>query len=191
MANVSQALVKVESKDYKKKLRSCVMNRDLPSDLTTNDIWTKKVLPTLFCWLAAQANPWVPIAQDMEKAIQLIGRHYVSDDYDLEKDTVSPEFQLVRQFFSVHLVVYIKLIQAIQRLSDTWKIPIKNTALWAAIGFFDSNKNFFNKSDKERQKWAAEAFDEQKFTYSLVKAMKVHRVRKIVNFYLMFNFIFF
>ncbi len=110
MANTSQALVKVENEDYKKKPCSRVTNWNLPSDLTTNDIWTKKVLPTLFRWLAAQANPWVPVARDMEKAIWLIGHHYVGDDYDLEKGTASPEFQLVCQFFSIHLqiVTYIK-----------------------------------------------------------------------------------
>lgn len=89
------------------------------------------------------------------------------------------------------LLLILSIIQAIQRLSDTWRTPIKNAALWAVIGFFDSNKNFFDESDEERRKWTAEALDKQKFTYGQVKPVKVRGIRKIVRFCLMFNFIFF
>lgn len=69
MADTSQALVKIENEDYEKKPRSRITNHHLPLDLMTSDIWTKKVLLTLFHWLAAQANPWVPVVHDMEKVI--------------------------------------------------------------------------------------------------------------------------
>lgn len=50
---------------------------------------------------------------------------------------------------------------------------MKIAALWAVITFFDSNPNFFNESDTERQKWAAEALFEQKYVYGVVKTVKV------------------
>lgn len=94
--NEIQALVKVENTDECEKVpRSRVTNKHLPEQLTINDRWTKKILPTLFRWFAAQANPWSPVAEDLEASLQLIGSHFAGDDYILAKGVTSPEFQLV------------------------------------------------------------------------------------------------
>jgi hypothetical protein len=66
----------------------------------------------------------------------------------------------------------------IQRFSDTWRNPMKNAALWAVISFFDSNKKFFDESDEERQNWAAEALNEEKFLFGFVKSVKVRGAGK-------------
>lgn len=103
ISNMFQALVKVEDEEPELIPRSRVKNKDLPAMLIAGDVWTKQVMPTLFRWLAAQADPWAPTAKYLEDAIRTIGRRYVDEDYDLE-GTTSPEFQLVLISFSLSLV---------------------------------------------------------------------------------------
>lgn len=94
LINMFQALVKVENEEYETRARPRVTNKDLPPMLAAGDTWTKKVVPTLFRWLAAQDDPWAPAAKGLEEAIHVISRHYADEEYDLEGST-SPEFQLV------------------------------------------------------------------------------------------------
>lgn len=74
-----------------------VTNKDLPPQLTVNDVWTKKIVPTMIRWFAAQTSPWVPSdVPSFETALELISRHFAGDDYELSNGTSSPEFTLVR-----------------------------------------------------------------------------------------------
>lgn len=96
MPNKLQALVKVENTDERERVpRPRVTNKHLSEQLTVNDVWTKKVLPTLFRWFAAQGNPWSPVPEDLEASLQLICRHFAGEDFTMDKGTTSPEFQLV------------------------------------------------------------------------------------------------
>lgn len=97
LINEFQALVKVEDSDeYELKAHPRVTNKDLPALLAAGDTWTKKIIPTLFRWIAAQDDPWTPTAKHLEDAIQTLGCHYADEEYVLDDGTRSPEFQLVR-----------------------------------------------------------------------------------------------
>lgn len=101
LINKFQALVKVENSDkHELKSQARFTNKDLPPLLAPGDIWTKKVIPTLFRWLAAQKDPWAPSALHLEGAIRLLCRHYVDEEYDLDGPR-SPEFQLVCFIFYI------------------------------------------------------------------------------------------
>lgn len=93
---------------------------------------------------------------------------------------VEPQVQSFNWYkLLIHLsAALLTTVQILQRFSDTWRSPIRKAALWAVITFFDSNRTFFGESNDERRNWAVEALDEQKFTYGLVKPVKVKGVGK-------------
>lgn len=75
--------------------RACTKNEHLPSELSGGYTWSKKIVPAMFRWLAAQDNPWALGSATLEAAIRLVGRHYAGEEYDLESGPSSPEVQLV------------------------------------------------------------------------------------------------
>lgn len=60
---------------------------------------------------------------------------------------------------------------------------MRNAVLWAVITFFDSNLTFFGESDEECQNWVDEALKDQKFTYGLMKSVKVKGIGKTLVSY--------
>lgn len=85
-------MVKVEYDDEKVQLERA-KNNQLPAVL--REIFGKKILPLVYCWAAAQANPWKPEGQDLIEAIETIGRLYAGDDYHLEGGRKSAEYRIV------------------------------------------------------------------------------------------------
>lgn len=80
-------------------------NKDLPQQLTDNDVWAKKIVPTMICWFSAQASPWVPAdVGGFETALELVCCHFSGDDYQLSDGTNSPEFQVVRFTLSSYTI---------------------------------------------------------------------------------------
>jgi hypothetical protein len=42
----------------------------LPEECHANDVWTKKVVPTLIAWLGCQNSPWFPAPERVLKALR-------------------------------------------------------------------------------------------------------------------------
>lgn len=75
-------------------------NEDLPQELMINNRWTKKIIPALIRYYAAQKNPWSHKVPKLLNAIEVISQHYAGSDYQLEDGTDSAEYHLVCFFLS-------------------------------------------------------------------------------------------
>ncbi len=155
----SKALVKVEQNDDH-SLRNRAKNDHLPASI--RDRFTK-IMPIIISWKAASADPWRTESADLIEALEIAGQVFAADDYELQDGKKSPEFKIV--CIPVSKFPILILLQALQRLSDSWRTSIQYAAVWTLIDFFDSNSTF-GKSDAKRRDWANRQLGLQRFIFS-------------------------
>jgi hypothetical protein len=142
-------------------------NGDLPVGCTDNDRWQKWFITTYIWWVASLDDVWSINCIDARNALQILwdtifgnALHYVV--------SVSrcPVFSVV-----CSLIIFLPLVtfvlQAHQRLSDSWRAYIASAAVAILISIFEcvDNSGMFE-TDDDRQQFAVEMLDDQRFLYS-------------------------
>ena len=146
------------------KPRSKATNQDLPVEYLQNDAW-RILIFSLIRYLATTGQVFNVDDTFLIRALTILCEHYFGGTGLVIAITIrSAEFILVNICYSIRVSRANHVIQATQRLADTWRTILASSAIAAINAFFDSLPKVKN-SNSRRSKLAEHLYLGYRFLY--------------------------